>query len=37
MLLPLADLGPDRVIAGRRVKDALARVNLRGNIKLPPR
>jgi 2-amino-4-hydroxy-6-hydroxymethyldihydropteridine diphosphokinase len=37
MLLPLADLGPDRVIAGRRIKDALTRVNLRGNIKLPPR
>jgi 2-amino-4-hydroxy-6-hydroxymethyldihydropteridine diphosphokinase len=37
MLLPLADLGPDRVISGRRVKDALARVNLRGNVKLPPR
>ena len=37
MLLPLADLGPDRMISGRRVKDALARVNLRGNIKLPPR
>jgi 2-amino-4-hydroxy-6-hydroxymethyldihydropteridine diphosphokinase len=37
MLLPLADLGPDRVISGRRVKDALARVDLRGNVKLPPR
>ena len=37
MLLPLADLGPDRMISGRRVKDALARVNLRGNVKLPPR
>jgi 2-amino-4-hydroxy-6-hydroxymethyldihydropteridine diphosphokinase len=37
MLLPLADLGPDRVISGRRVKDALTRVDLRGNIKLPPR
>jgi 2-amino-4-hydroxy-6-hydroxymethyldihydropteridine diphosphokinase len=37
MLLPLADLGPDRVISGRRVRDALARVDLRGNVKLPPR
>jgi 2-amino-4-hydroxy-6-hydroxymethyldihydropteridine diphosphokinase len=37
MLLPLADLGPDRVISGRRVRDALTRVDLRGNVKLPPR
>jgi 2-amino-4-hydroxy-6-hydroxymethyldihydropteridine diphosphokinase len=37
MLLPLADLGPDRVISGRRVKDALTRVDLRGNVRLPPR
>ena len=37
MLLPLADIAPDRVISGRRVGDALLRVNLRGNVKLPPR
>ena len=37
MLLPLADLGPDRVISGRRVRDALTRVDLRGNVRLPPR
>jgi 2-amino-4-hydroxy-6-hydroxymethyldihydropteridine diphosphokinase len=37
MLLPLSDLGLDRVISGRRIRDALARVDLRGNVKLPPR
>ena len=37
MLLPLHDIAPDRVIAGRRVKDALGRVDLRGNVRLPPR
>jgi 2-amino-4-hydroxy-6-hydroxymethyldihydropteridine diphosphokinase len=37
MLLPLADLGPDRVIGGRRVGDALKRVDLRHNVRLPPR
>lgn len=37
MLLPLADLGRDRVIGGRRIKDALARVDLSGNVRLPPR
>ena len=37
MLLPLADIALDRVISGRRVGDALLRVNLRGNVKLPPR
>ena len=37
VLLPLADIAPDRVIAGRHVKDALAKVDLRGNEKLPPR
>ncbi|HYI03677.1 MAG TPA: 2-amino-4-hydroxy-6-hydroxymethyldihydropteridine diphosphokinase [Reyranella sp.] len=36
MLLPLADIAPDRVIGGRRVRDALARVNLAGIEKLPP-
>ena len=37
MLLPLADIALDRVISGRRVRDALARVDLRGNVKLPRR
>ena len=37
MLLPLADLGRDRVIAGRRIRDALTRVDLSGNVRLPPR
>ena len=37
VLLPLADIAPERVIAGRRIKDALAKVDLRGNEKLPPR
>jgi 2-amino-4-hydroxy-6-hydroxymethyldihydropteridine diphosphokinase len=37
MLLPLADIAPDRLISGRRIRDALARVDLRGNVKLPPR
>lgn len=37
VLLPLADIAPDRVIAGRRIKDALAKVYLAGIVKLPPR
>ncbi len=37
VLLPLADVAPDRVIAGRRVKEALAKVHLAGIVKLPPR
>jgi 2-amino-4-hydroxy-6-hydroxymethyldihydropteridine diphosphokinase len=37
VLLPLADIAPDRVIAGRRIRDALAKVNLAGIVKLPPR
>ena len=37
VLLPLADIAPDRVIAGRRIKDALAKVPLPGIEKLPPR
>lgn len=37
MLLPLSDLGLDRMISGRRIRDALSRVDLRGNVKLPPR
>jgi 2-amino-4-hydroxy-6-hydroxymethyldihydropteridine diphosphokinase len=37
MLLPLADIAPDRMISGRRVRDALLRVDLRGNVRLPSR
>ena len=37
VLLPLADIAPDRVIAGRRIRDALAKVELAGIVKLPPR
>jgi 2-amino-4-hydroxy-6-hydroxymethyldihydropteridine diphosphokinase len=37
MLLPLADLGRERVIGGRRISDALRRVDLSGNVRLPPR
>ena len=37
VLLPLADIAPDRVIAGRRIKEALAKVQLTGIVELPPR
>jgi len=37
MLLPLADIAPDGVIAGRRIRDALAKVELAGIVKLPAR
>ncbi len=37
VLLPLADIAPDRVIGGRRIKDALAKAYLAGIVKLPPR
>jgi 2-amino-4-hydroxy-6-hydroxymethyldihydropteridine diphosphokinase len=37
VLLPLADIAPDRVIAGRRIRDALAKVGAAGIVKLPPR
>ncbi len=37
VLLPLGDIAPERVIAGRRVKDALAKAHLAGIVKLPPR
>jgi 2-amino-4-hydroxy-6-hydroxymethyldihydropteridine diphosphokinase len=36
VLLPLADIAPDRVIGGRRIKDALAKAYLAGIVKLPP-
>jgi 2-amino-4-hydroxy-6-hydroxymethyldihydropteridine diphosphokinase len=37
VLLPLAEIVPDRVIAGVRVRDALARVDAQGIERLPPR
>jgi 2-amino-4-hydroxy-6-hydroxymethyldihydropteridine diphosphokinase len=35
MLVPLAEIAPGRVIAGRRVRDALAQVDASGVEKLP--
>jgi 2-amino-4-hydroxy-6-hydroxymethyldihydropteridine diphosphokinase len=37
VLVPLADIAADRVIAGVRVRDALARVDATGIERLPPR
>lgn len=37
VLVPLAEIVPGRVIAGIRVKDALARVDVSGIERLPPR
>ncbi|HKA71649.1 MAG TPA: 2-amino-4-hydroxy-6-hydroxymethyldihydropteridine diphosphokinase [Xanthobacteraceae bacterium] len=37
VLVPLAEIAPDRVIAGLRVRDALARVDASGIERLPPR
>ena len=37
VLVPLADIAADRVIAGVRVKDALAKVDATGIERLPPR
>jgi 2-amino-4-hydroxy-6-hydroxymethyldihydropteridine diphosphokinase len=37
VLVPLAEIAPDRVIAGVRVRDALARVSASGIEKLAPR
>jgi len=37
VLVPLAEIAPDKVIAGMRMSDALARVATRGVVKLPPR
>jgi 2-amino-4-hydroxy-6-hydroxymethyldihydropteridine diphosphokinase len=37
VLVPLAEIAPERVIAGRRVRDALAQVDAAGIEKLPPR
>ena len=37
VLVPLADIAADRMIAGVRVKDALAKVDATGIERLPPR
>ena len=37
VLVPLADIAPERSIAGRRVRDALLRVDATGIEALPPR
>ena len=37
VLLPLAEIAPDRVIAGRKVRDALAVLDLAGIERLPPK
>jgi len=37
VLVPLAEIAPDRLIAGRRVKDARAAIDAAGVEKLPPR
>jgi 2-amino-4-hydroxy-6-hydroxymethyldihydropteridine diphosphokinase len=37
VLVPLAEIAPDRVIAGKRVRDALALVDRTGIERLPPR
>jgi 2-amino-4-hydroxy-6-hydroxymethyldihydropteridine diphosphokinase len=37
VLVPLAEIAPDRVIAGMRVREALARVDTTGIEKLPAR
>jgi 2-amino-4-hydroxy-6-hydroxymethyldihydropteridine diphosphokinase len=37
VLAPLAEIVPDRLIAGRRVRDALTQVDASGVEKLPPR
>jgi 2-amino-4-hydroxy-6-hydroxymethyldihydropteridine diphosphokinase len=34
VLVPLAEIAPDRIIAGRRVRDALARVNVTNIVRL---
>jgi 2-amino-4-hydroxy-6-hydroxymethyldihydropteridine diphosphokinase len=37
VLVPLAEIAPEKVIAGMRMADALARVDTRGVVKLRPR
>ena len=35
MLVPLAEIAPDRLIAGRRVREALAQLSVEGIERLP--
>jgi len=35
VLVPLAEIAPDRVIAGRRVADALGELSTEGIMRLP--
>jgi len=37
VLVPLAEIAPDRVIAGTRVREALAKLDITGIRRLPPR
>jgi 2-amino-4-hydroxy-6-hydroxymethyldihydropteridine diphosphokinase len=37
VLVPLAEIAPQRIIAGSKVRDALARVDAEGVERLPPR
>ena len=37
VLVPLAEIAPDRVIAGRKIEDALAAIDVAGIERLPPR
>lgn len=37
VLVPLAEIVPERVIAGRRVREALAQIETAAIVKLPPR
>ena len=37
VLVPLAEIAPNRIIAGRRVRDALAGIDTTGIKRLPPR
>jgi 2-amino-4-hydroxy-6-hydroxymethyldihydropteridine diphosphokinase len=37
VLVPLAEIAPDRIIAGSKVRDALARVDAKDIERLPPR
>ena len=37
VLVPLAEIAPERLIAGKRVRDALAKLDITGIRRLPPR
>ncbi len=37
VLVPLAEIAPERMIAGKRVRDALAQLDTTGISRLPPR